>query len=99
MQMVYPQMYQTQKMTGIWLQMIQSGQKNFYGTPYWNDVVSLLVATEPCFYERIFEHLHIRLSSNAPYSRRWSQEGEIRSPIEASLNALRAEMEEHGTMF
>ena len=95
MQMVYPQMYQTQKMTGIWLQMIQSGQKSFYGTPYWNDVVSLLVATEPCFYERIFEHLHIRLSQTHPIARQWSQEGESDPLIEASSKALRTEMAEH----
>ncbi len=95
MHILCPQLYGVQKEMEFWQQMIQSDEKDFYSTPYWNDVVSLLVATEPCFYERIFEHLHISRLHTHPIPRRWSQEGESDAINYLSFEALRAEIERH----
>jgi hypothetical protein len=95
LQIIFPQMYQTSKIMEIWLRMVQSGESSFYSAPYWNDVVALLVATEPCFYERIFRHLHIRLFQNRPLVRGWSQENGTDEIIEASSEELRAEIDRH----
>ena len=94
-QMLYPKLYQVQKMMEICLRMIQAAQNNFQGTQYWNDVASLLVATESCFYQRIFHHLHIRLFQTRPTPRGWSQGDDPDPIVDASSKALQAEITQH----
>ncbi len=95
LQILCPQLYRAQEGMELWRQMIQPTEKDFYSTPYWNDVVSLLVATEPCFYERVFEHLHISVLHTHSIPKRWSQEDESDTINYPSFEALGAEIEQH----
>jgi hypothetical protein len=95
MQILCPQLYRAQEEMEFWRQIIQSTEKNFYSTPYWNDVVSLLVATEPCFYERIFEHLHVSVPYTGSIPSQWSQEGEADKINYPDFEMFHAEIEQH----
>lgn len=95
LQMVFPKMYETQKVMEIWMRMVQTGESSFYSTPYWNDVVSLLVATEPCFYERIFQRLHIRVFQTRPLARGLDQGNEMDEIVQTDAEWLRAEIDLH----
>ncbi|HYT42070.1 MAG TPA: hypothetical protein VEP90_06975, partial [Methylomirabilota bacterium] len=94
-QLLYPQQYRSQEMMAVWLNMFQPAQSNFQRTQIWNDIASLLVATEPCFYERIFQHIHGSLFQSRPIPRQWSQEGETGTIGNAVFKALRAEIKQH----
>lgn len=94
-QLLYPQLYQIQEIMALWDRMIEPARRNFQYAQLWNDIASLLVATEPCFYQHIFQHLHVRLFQTQPLPRGWSQEGETDTIDNASFNALHAEIGRH----
>jgi hypothetical protein len=92
---LYPQMYRTSESMKLWLQWTTPTQEYLQSTQQWNDVASLLVATEPCFYQRIFQHLHVRLLQTRPLPRRYSQENDSETVMNASFNELREEIDRH----
>ena len=92
---LYPQLYQMAKSMDIWLQGVKPTQQFLRHAEHWNDVVSLLVATEPCFYERIFQHLHFNLFHTRPTVRRWAPDDDSDTIINAGFEELRAEIERH----
>lgn len=92
---LYPQMYGTSESMKLWLQWAIPTQEYLQSTQQWNDVASLLVATEPCFYQRIFQHLHVRLFQTRPLPRRYSQENDSETVMYASFNELREGIDRH----
>ena len=79
----------------IWLQGAKLTQQYLQHTQRWNDIVSLLVAAEPCFYERIFQHLQVNLFQTHPTQRRWVPEDDSDTIMNASFKELRAEIDQH----
>ena len=94
-QILYPQMYRMSESLAIWLQWAKPTQEYLQSTQRWNDIVSLLVATEPCFYERIFLHLHVNLFQTRPLQRQWSQEDDSETIMDASFKNLREGIDRH----
>ncbi len=95
LQQLYPQQYRTQEMLAVMLNMFQPAQSNFQRTLIWNDLASLLVATEPCFYEYIFQHIHGSLSQSRPIPRQWLPAEETDTITNSFFPALRAEIKQH----
>ncbi len=80
---MYPLMYHLSESLAMWLQWFKPTQEYLQHTQRWNDLVSLVVAAEPCFYERIFLTLRIR--------RLLGHGGDF----DNNFNALREEIERH----
>jgi len=94
-QMLYSQMYRTSESMAIRLQWTPPTQEYLLTTQRWNDEASLLVATEPCFYEHIFQHLHFRFFQTHPLQRGWSQEDDSDTISNAGFKELRADIDQH----
>lgn len=91
----YPQMYQMSEIMAFWLQGAKPTQEYLQHIQRWNDIVSLLVATEPCFYESIFLHLQVNLFQTHPTQRRWVPDDDSDTMMNASFKELRAEIDQH----
>jgi hypothetical protein len=94
-QMLYPQLYRVQEVMALMQRTLQPAQSNFLGTQYWNDVASLLVATEPCFYQQIYQHLHLHLSQTRPTPRGWTQGDDPGTIFDIGFKELRDEINQH----
>jgi hypothetical protein len=61
LEILLSQEYQVQKRIDVWLSsVIPSIQQYTQNTQKWNDMVALIVATEPCFYQTIFHSMKLR---------------------------------------
>ena len=92
---LYPQMYRTVESMAFWLQIPILTQQYLQSIERWNDMASLLVATEPCFYERIFQNLHLNLIQTHPLPRAWSPENGFEPIMDAGFRELREEIDRH----
>lgn len=87
-EMLFSQQYRMQERMDLWLSRLPSVQQYMQGTEQMNDRVALLVATEPCFYQHIFQTIHV---SKLVYP----DQDNADVMVDASFEAQDVEMEDH----
>ncbi len=88
-EMLLPQQYQMREHVALWLSIIPSASQYVQSTEQLNDKVALLVATDPCFYQRIFQTIRVSRLVQPP------QEADANALFDASFEAQYVEIDEH----